>query len=237
MNLTIKSKIIGIGAISLLAVAGISAVTLLMSSNIDTASETNLSQQEEIAIVNDMRRANLSVTLAAMDSIIDKDEGAIQPERIEAINDGFAILTEKAGQLIARAENDVKKSNAQNIADQIGPLEQGIKVDLAKLIEANAPQDEFTKIDDIIDEYGETMDELLQAYEVAAKKSSAEAVDNLRGALSTGSSVALVTLVVSLVVVSGGLFLVGRSIITPLNRITRVMADLAAGDTSIEIPA
>ncbi|MEQ8665726.1 MAG: methyl-accepting chemotaxis protein [Rhodospirillales bacterium] len=237
MNLTIKSKIIGVGVISLLAIASVSAITFLMSGKIDSATESNLHQQEEIAIVNDMRRANLSVTLAAMDSIIDKDEGVIQPERIEAINDGFAILTDMAARLIERADTPDKKTTAQQIADQIGPLEQGIKIDLAQLIESNAAQDEFTKIDDVIDEYGETMDELLEQYEEEANRSSAVAVENLRGALATGANVTLIALIVSLIVVSGALFVIGRSIINPLNRITAVMAKLADGDTTIEVPA
>ncbi|MGQ3276500.1 MAG: methyl-accepting chemotaxis protein, partial [Shinella sp.] len=61
------------------------------------ASEAAVGIQNKVDIVQAMRLANVDLVLVAMDSIIDREEKAIQPERLKIIEDSLKTLKEGAG--------------------------------------------------------------------------------------------------------------------------------------------
>ena len=60
-------------------------VAFYSENEVATASAQNELRQDQIRNVNEMRRATLEIMLAAMDSLVDKDEGQIMPERREVM--------------------------------------------------------------------------------------------------------------------------------------------------------
>lgn len=237
MNLTIKSKMVILGIIAVLSLTTLAAITLVTGSGVKSATDLSIQRQQEIAVINDMRRSSLSLNLAAMDTIIDKDEGTVQPERQVTIRESIEALESGAQQLIAMADNSDKKSLATTIESQIGPLAQGIEVDLVQLIESNASLEDFAKIDDIIDEFGEGMDEALATFEGLSVADGETAIEHVQSSLMFASNGSLIAYVMSLIVVGGSLFFIGKSIISPINSMTNSMSHLAKGDTSVDIPA
>ena len=117
-----------------------------------------------------MRRFNLHLVLAAMDSIIDRVEGKVQGGRIETMNEAEKALLEGVEALAKIADTQAEKDFAETVKNQIIELANGIKVDLVNAIENNAPQEEFTRLDDVIDANGEGMDENLGKYEDSVKQ-------------------------------------------------------------------
>ena len=169
MNWTIKHKMIAIGTVAALSLAAQAGLSWYFGQSIagKVAEAENAAQQLEY--VNDMKAANLEMVLMAMDWIIDKAEGQIQPERVEIIANNARILRETGGVLLSEVgEND--KATVQSILEKIDPLAKGIQVDLKALIESNASQEEFSKIDDVIDEFGEGMTDALSAFAATLKE-------------------------------------------------------------------
>lgn len=236
MNLTIKTKMVGVAVVSVVALFVLSIVAITAGQSVDSATHASQVRQEQIKLVNEMRRAGLTVLLGAMDSIVDKDSGEIAPERMAGIKSALKSLSENHAQLAKIADNEHEATLAKKIKGQIADLDRGVTVVLKKLIETNAADEEFSKFDDIVDVAGEEMDKNLSAY---AKSVEEELKDDI--ATSDGSVDALLFKVPLAGIVSGGvlivlLLLIGRSIVGPIGAMTKSMLVLADGDFNVDIP-
>jgi len=224
--MTIKLKLVILGIASILAMSILGGISLSNSFIV----KTDLAQSEErigqIKIVNDMRRENLRLILAAMDSIVDKAEGKISDERMKEIDESIATLNAIKSKLAEIADTDEEKALAAKISNQISELAKGIKIDLAKAIETNASDEEFAKLDDIIDEFGEGMDESLATYEASVQEELNEAAQETHNSVEGAITGISVTFVLSGIVLIGFLYTINRSIMKP---IPSVLAAFKAG--------
>jgi len=125
------------------------------------ASDLSLLRNQQISVVNQMTRAHSSLMLAAMDAIIDKDEGEINARRMSHINESVETIRKNLDNLLALADTDAEKKAAENIRDLFPKLAQGIQVKLMNLIRSHALDDEFVRIDDELDNYGDPIDDNL----------------------------------------------------------------------------
>ncbi len=120
--------------------------------------------QQSIDSINDMRVAGLTLVLAAMDTIVDKDEKTVQPERMKIVADSLATLSNGSKELSALAgelkAGDLLKSYDTDVA----ALRQAIQIDLKALVEQGAPDAEFDKIDDFIDGAGDKLTATLDKF-------------------------------------------------------------------------
>tara|TARA_Y100001934_G_scaffold279526_1_gene383607 strand:- start:674 stop:1513 length:840 start_codon:yes stop_codon:yes gene_type:complete len=236
MNWTIKHKMIAIGTVAALSLAAQAGLSWYFGQSIagKVAEAENAAQQLEY--VNDMKAANLEMVLMAMDWIIDKAEGQIQPERVEIIANNARILRETGGVLLSEVgEND--KATVQSILEKIDPLAKGIQVDLKALIESNASQEEFSKIDDVIDEFGEGMTDALSAFAATLKERFKLAVEEEHNELTLSGVVSLVAFVACQIVLAIMLLSVGRGIVNAVGGMTTAMRLLADGDKTVDIPS
>ena len=119
---------------------------------------------------------------------------------------------------------------------KIAPLAEGIQVDLDALIARNAPIDEFARIDDVIDTYGEGMQESLNAYENHLSSRFTRSIEDVGNSLTGSRTMGFSAYVVALVILTIALFILGRDIVTGVSRMTASMKRLADGDDSVEIP-
>jgi methyl-accepting chemotaxis protein len=116
-----------------------------------------------------------------MDSIIDRDAGEIEKERLDDIYLLFKTVFESENVLLDIADTDEEKKLIKKIIISFKNLEPIIKNDLKNLIETKANDDAFAKLDDDIDGAAGSMDddiervinsikdELLEASELEAK--------------------------------------------------------------------
>ena len=155
----------------------------------------------------------------------------------EVIAESLTILRETVAELTEIADTDAKKALAADISGRIGPLAEGIQVDLVKAIETRAGQEAFTKLDDVIDEYGAGMDESLVAYEKLAAADASAAVKQTHESIGIAHTGSIATYIVALIVLSGSLWVVGRGIVSGVQGMTQAMARLAKGDLEVDIPA
>jgi len=236
MNWTIKNKMILIGAVAALSLAAQAGLSWYFGVNIaEKATQAEVSAQQ-LDYISDMKAANLEMVLMAMDSIIDKAEGQIQPERQEVVARNVALLKELGGKLLGMSESEDKEI-LQRIIDKIDPLAKGIQVDLKQMIESNASQAEFAKLDDVIDEFGEGMTDALSAFAKTLKQRHADAIADEHDEIALSGIASLVGFILCQAVLAFMLLYVGRGIVNAVTGMTEAMRLLADGDKSVEIPS
>ncbi|WP_346910346.1 HAMP domain-containing methyl-accepting chemotaxis protein [uncultured Roseibium sp.] len=188
-----------------------------------------------LSVVEGMRLANVELVLAAMDSIIDKDEGKVLPERAEAIED--AITTIRDGIATARATAELlgQPDLMATFETDLAMVTKAIQVDLKEMIEANAPTEEFAKLDDAIDGGGENMIDTLSTL---SEKGGQLLRETIAGANSTAAMARYAqvgTALLAILLIAPAMLFVVRSITAPLTRIRENMVQLADGELEIDI--
>jgi len=236
MQFTIKQKLVGIGAVSVISLAILTGISFFLGFQVKDASALNEQRNAQINNVAGMQLATYEIMLAAMDSIIDKDEGTITPDRKVVIEENIAYMKEHVVQLIEDSDTDEERQIAEGLNAKIGGLEKGILVDLQGLLEKRAPDSAFAAIDDTLDENGIGMNEELAAFSTSVQAEVDEAVEEMHDALTLSK-----TLTLGASVVSGGLLVVllviiGRSITGPVTGMTGAMTALSGGNKDIDIP-
>ncbi|MCB2183237.1 MAG: HAMP domain-containing protein [Desulfobulbaceae bacterium] len=190
--------------------------------------------------VNDMRVAHLELMLAAMDSLIDKDHGKIDEERMTVINDSLKYLHSSLEELFSFAESGIEKQMASDVAKGVENLDKGVRVELKDLIEKSAVdlariEKSFEDIDDNLDEAAEALEKNLKEFEVSVAEERTEAEDDLAGVMSTANLMAIFTYLLATGVLAVFLYKVSRSIIDPLNMGVKFAEEVAAGDLTTTI--
>ncbi len=150
---------LGIGA-----AAGIAAIIAVgaYESRIMTAelAEADLIRQEVETVVS-MRHANVTMVLAAMDTLVDRADRKVYPERIEIIGNSIKVLKDGSTTLASLAHTLGLSTSAAGFPGDLAALEKAISVDLKTLVEQGAEESAYDAIDDTIDKSGDTMAALL----------------------------------------------------------------------------
>lgn len=233
----IVHKIAAIGACSALALSILMAIIFFSSLYAGRMAEVREVRLTQLDTVVEMRTQTGELLLAAMDSIIDKDEGKIQPERKQVMGKASEFLKRGAGQLADIADTEEERKLADTIRQQIESLSKAIYEDLGQAIEAKSSQADFAKIDDVIDNNGEALVENLNKFRASIKSELGEATLAAANATSLTNTLGWVTFISALIGMSVLIALVGRSITRPLSSLNVVMQQLAKGDKSVVVPA
>ncbi len=199
------------------------------------AVELSTLRNQQMALLNDLIRANGNLMLAAMDSIIDKAEGTISAERMEGINASVAFIKDRLGDLVALADTGAEKKSAEFIRDTFPKLAKGIQVELKNLIEKSEVESRqiaaaFVEMDDVLDEKAGKLEGNLLRIQASVQEEVKEAEEAAKHVISRSKMIGNAVTGVTLVVLLVALFLISRSIIRP---ITRVSQDLSEGSEQV----
>ncbi|MFN8928499.1 MAG: methyl-accepting chemotaxis protein [Rhodospirillales bacterium] len=164
---TIRSKLYGLAtlAVAAILVTAVGAAWALtrMSDQIAAAAP----RIAALEAVGAARTGVLEIVLAALDSIVDKDEGAVVADRRDAVDDGLRnVLALVSGFRDASAAAGEPDAPAR-IADLADQLHAAIATDLWQAIETRADNGAFATLDDRIDGLGEALKDRLVAVERA----------------------------------------------------------------------
>ena len=237
MRWTIRSRLIGLTILSVLGLVTLAAIAVLSNRSIGSSAELEVTRQHQMRTVEEMRRTGLEIMLAAMDSIVDKDEGRIDDERMVIMSDGLALLDSCVDSLRSSAHNPAELSLIDSIADTIAHLRTGITGNLVEAIESRAGDAAFAELDDILDAYGVGLQEQLETVGRWAQADLTEAATARADALALSTGLVQAISVAAMVLLLALSWLQVRSIIRPINAMTRTMTRLAGGDKTIEVPA
>lgn len=234
---TIKTKLMVIGVIALLGQAILVASNLYVGGMLKDLIAQAEMRDRQMSTIQEMRRETITIMLAAMDSIIDKADGRIDPERMTALNKGFQSLESGITEVQGMADTAEEKQLASGLGGSIQSLKQGISVKLVQAIEGRAGQEAFDEIDNILDDTGEGISEGLATFEESVRAEVREAEQEQESLVGSLSLISILTVIGTGLVMVIGLFVVGGSIINPINALTKAMRDLADGNRQTAIPA
>ncbi|MDE1158306.1 MAG: methyl-accepting chemotaxis protein [Neorhizobium sp.] len=121
-----------------------------VEAGLDRATET----QRQVDAANRLRIANLQLILAAMDTIVDRDAGVIDPARAAIVTDSIAILTAGAPDMRLLAAETGDTTGIASFDQDVARLGRSIQSDLANLVTSHAPDTAYHALDDVIDTEG-----------------------------------------------------------------------------------
>jgi methyl-accepting chemotaxis protein len=158
-NITIKKKLYGSFFLILIIVAMMGIYIVSTINTFDKISDTKAMRYEQVTVVENLRLINTTITLVAMDCIVDKDSGSIEPKRKKEFDRLFNMVWKQETILKNLADTQEEKQLISKIIDAFKKLEPIIKNDLTNLINTKASMDKFEKLDDAIDGVAGSMDD------------------------------------------------------------------------------
>ena len=234
-NLTIRTKLIAIAVAAATGFGALAAIGWMEGSRTQQSVNKAASMAAEISTVNAMRLANVEMTLAAMDTIIDRDEGVMLPERVETVANSLTIIREGADAARKVAAQVGKPELMQSFDADLAEVAEAIQVQLPALIESNASQDEFAALDDAIDGGGERLNvNLTMLANIGNQHVRAQLVEVANSTQQT-KVVQSISALIFLALVVGMSALIGRGIISALASLRDDMQHVAEGDLDRDI--
>jgi len=238
MKLTIRSKIILICAIVLMALSAIWGTGLWTNTQAQKAAEVAGRLRTDIDFLNLLRRQNLIVTSQANKLVLAFSNEEIESDLYEdmSVNGKLLLSNKEKLKKFARDDNTTRMVDQtlkdlermiNGLDDAFGPMVEKGTVNFGSLTKAGLIVDLIgDRLDRNIGAIAETMQQELD-------HSAMEADESLTAAAYITSIGFAIAALVSGVV----LILLGRSILAPINEMTRAMTMLAQGDKTVEIPA
>ncbi len=156
-DLSVKQRLMTLGAAAVIGIGSMLTVGWYQNAQISTAIQESIEIKDEVERINEMRLANANMVLAAMDTIIDRMEGQIQPERVDIIKAAATLLNDGIPILKAVAEEAGIPGEVASYETDLKIVVQAIQVDLKRMVETNAPEADYAAIDDAIDGAGERL--------------------------------------------------------------------------------
>ncbi|SIQ20263.1 methyl-accepting chemotaxis protein [Rhizobium sp. RU20A] len=234
-NLSVRQRLTLLGATALLGFGSMLATGFYQNIQVEAALDLADSAQANVRIIDKMRLANAEVVLAAMDTIIDREEKVVQPERLKIIENDFKILSDVTA-LRAVAVETGQGDTLNRFEADVAEMKSAIAVDLKAMVENGAPGEAYDAIDDTIDGAGERVKQSLEAISNAgaafAAERVAEAGERSHNTLVLQIVIGLVAMITMLVmlVINGNIL--RRGIETVLDGMQRVLS----GDLDSRVP-
>ena len=221
--MSIRAKMIGLGVLVLAAIAIVQGANFYMQSvQTDVLSKIEAGNEE-----NDLRQGQLlqlqtfvsylrALNTNAMDAIIEKDLGEVETELMADINSNGEYLEGRFDILDEIADTDEEKTLAATLRADISEVIEMVSKELPEMITEQGHkmteiEEQFTAIDDSLDETSEMIEEnLLKLKELAETSAPTVDSDGLNGSLkdeSTGTNDELVATVESMSTTHGKLIL------------------------------
>ena len=173
-NMTIKMKLYtSFGLI--LGILVFMGIYIFSSVNkFDEISDLKAKRYDQLRVIENLELINTSITLVAMDSIVDKNNG-IEELRIQELKRLFSDVWIKEKLLINAADTKEEKVLVKKIINSFKSLEPIIMKDLFTIIRNNGNDIEFAELDDAIDNAAGSMDENINKFISSIEEELAEA--------------------------------------------------------------
>ena len=166
----LSTKMFSIGIISVLALTVLYGTVFFNGRIVKNNINVQQLRSMQLKTVRDMSTARLNLHLAAMDSIVDREEGKIDSERMLVINDSAKLILDDLPVLTELADTNEEKELAKSVNASAVNLIKAIRTDLVNLIDTSGKaatqiRHEFANMDDLLDKYGNGLTEKLETLE------------------------------------------------------------------------
>ncbi|MGE6740750.1 methyl-accepting chemotaxis protein [Allorhizobium pseudoryzae] len=189
-----------------------------------------------VETINALKAANLELTLTAMDTLVDKDERAVQPERLKSFQEGSAYIKKELASATTLATIVGRPDLAEGLPQAIETANKLMLTDLKGLVEAGASDDKFDAIDDAIDSNSEKIsDRLAQLAELATARNEAT-IQATKDKLDQSLSMQLIAGAAALLLVGLLQYVQGSAIRHSISGIKHSLRRIADGDCDAAVP-
>ena len=183
-----------------------------------------------------LAQATAETNLAAMDIIIDRGEGTVDPERLGIVGDQIAAAKQTLEQIANADRSPEVRGRVAELIELFETWGNVIRNDLtATVVRFGEGEQAFARLDDLIDGASSESQEVLSATLERFRDRSHAATDETRGLLNfmiwASAIVGVVMLVIAIVATSS----IGRSISNALRRFSDAMRDLAGGKLDVAV--
>ena len=156
-KLSVSQRLGTLGFAAFIGIGSMLAVGWYQNSHVDQALDKAIIAQDAIRNAGVMRLTSVELTLVAMDTIVDREERQVAPERVKAIADFISALNAGKPAAMELAASLGKPEIMATFDTDLAEITKAIQVDLKKMVEEGAPADAYGGIDDTIDGAGERM--------------------------------------------------------------------------------
>ena len=197
MNISLDKKMFGMGVIIVVAFGILLGLMTYTRHVVDKAMQAEEEAMEHVIMRKDqLLQANqfeynlAKLTLAANDAIIEKDAGTIEADLMNEITERVAYLQKHITDIEVLADTAEEKQKAAEVKDNLSKFITTITVDLKNLIETSAKRTRqievnLVRMDDVLDEKGESVEEALVAIEESfQKRGEKEGMDLANGMIA-----------------------------------------------------
>lgn len=234
-GLSISQRLMTMGVATICSISAMLAVGYYKSSQLDASLMRAINVKGKVEIVNEARRANDEITLAAMDTIIDRDEGKIQPDRQKIFDDAGKTLSGSTAVVKEVAKDLGLESAVTNYDANIKALLQETGPELKRLVETKADDAAYSRIDDVIDQAGATLGNTLETLYMGGNKLVEQRVAEATEA-SKSSIVMQLTIGLLAFLVAMALQIINtRSILSGIRGVRTSLQEIVQGNYSYQI--
>jgi methyl-accepting chemotaxis protein len=156
-KLSVSQRLGTLGFAAFIGIGSMLAVGWYQNSHVNQALDKAITAQDAIKNAGVMRLTSVELTLVAMDTIVDREERQVAPERLKAVADFISVLEAGKPAAMELAASLGKPEMMATFDADLAEITKAIQVDLKKMVEEGAPADAYGAIDDTIDGAGERM--------------------------------------------------------------------------------
>jgi methyl-accepting chemotaxis protein len=195
-SLSVNQRLLSIGAAAIFGFGAMVGIGWLQNREAVQTLEEGQALRNDVAAIQELRSDNLSMVLAAMDTIVDRGDKKVAPERITIMSDALDHM-KKSEALVSGIAATVGRSDlVQSYAADVDAVRSSVLTDLPKLVETGAPDSDFAKIDDTIDGAGDRLSALFMAL---AREGKAKADSTVTEAKSVTQNALYMQIVLGLI--------------------------------------
>jgi len=238
MKLTIRSKIILICAIVLMALSAIWGTGLWTNTQAQKAAEVAGRLRTDIDFLNLLRRQNLIVTSQANKLVLAFSNEEIESDLYEDMSVNGKLLLSNKEKLKKYARDDNTTRMVDQTLKDLDRMINGLDDAFAPMIEKGSVNfASLTKAGLIVDLIGDRLDRNIGAIAENMQQELDHSAMEADESLTAAAYITSVGFAIAALLSGVVLVLLGRSILAPINEMTHAMTMLAQGDKTVEIPA
>lgn len=230
---SVRAKLGVLAGVFAVAMAGLTAGVLITNAAVSEALDRQEAAQRNRDAAAALKIETITVLLAAMDIIVDRADGEVEPERMTALTEGFKQIEAEMARLAAAPASKLVIGDAVQIFPE---FRRTVGETLVNAVTSGADDSVFDRLDDMIDGDGTVLREAAEAASRQLMRESAEISDSVQAQVDGFNRIFLVLAASVVVVAVVGLLAVSRGVTQPLRRLEDSMAKIGGGDTEAEVP-
>ncbi|TRL37477.1 methyl-accepting chemotaxis protein [Rhizobium straminoryzae] len=186
--------------------------------------------------LNDLKSASLEMILAAMDTIVDRHDGKVTPERLALMAETSQKLKSGAATVSSLAKIVAHPELASGFEAKVETASRAIQTDLRRLVETRGSDEEFDAIDDAIDGAGDAIGKVLEQLSAFGTDLANQQIAEMQALSRQALWIQLICGAIAMAIVGLLQVIHGGAIQRGVRNVKDSMARIVAGDCQTPVP-